>query len=340
MKTIKLLATGGTIASVPHADGLAPGLRASELIGYLPGLDKLCRVEAVDILNMDSSNIQPEEWRVIAHSVIDALQSCDGVVITHGTDTMAYTAAALSFMLRGLTKPVVITGSQLPITELFSDARSNLATAFACACSPHPGVYLAFNNRIISGTRAFKIRSMGFDAFRSINAPDAGFCDARGVHIEHPLSAHDPTGLTHGECRLFDELCPNVCLIKLIPGTDPALLGALVGLGYRGVVIEAFGVGGFHYLRRNLPDTLHRLHDAGVAVVVTTQCLYDSTDLNIYEVGSVLRESGIISARDMTTEAAVTKLMWVLAHTKDLNEAARLMALNFCGEISEEAPLS
>lgn len=333
MKTIKLLATGGTIASTPRVDGLAPGLSAQELLAYLPGLDRLCHVEAEDILNMDSSNIQPEEWRVIAHAVMDALKTCDGVVITHGTDTMAYTAAALSFMLRGLHQCVVITGSQLPITELFSDARGNLATAFACACEGPSGVYLAFNNRIIYGTRAFKIRSMGFDAFRSINAPDAGFGDARGVHIDHPLSVSDPTGFTHGETRLFDELCPNVCLLKLIPGTDPALLGALIALGYRGVVIEAFGVGGFHYLRRNLPNTLRRLHDAGVAVVVTTQCLYDSTDLNIYQVGSVLRESGIISARDMTTEAAVTKLMWVLAHTKNLEEVSKLMELNFCGEI-------
>jgi L-asparaginase len=335
MKTIKLLATGGTIASTPGADSLTPGLRAQELLAYLPGLDRLCRAQATDILNMDSSNIQPEEWRIIAHSVMAALQTCDGVVITHGTDTMAYTAAALSFMLRGLDKCVVLTGSQLPITELFSDARGNLATAFACACAGHPGVYLAFNNRIIHGTRAFKFRSMGFDAFRSINAPDAGYGDARGVHIEHPLTAADPTGLTHGERRLFDAVCPNVCLLKLIPGTDPALLGALIGLGYRGVVIEAFGVGGFHYLRRNLPDTLRRLHDAGVAVVVTTQCLYDSTDLNIYEVGSALRESGIISARDMTTEAAVTKLMWVLAHTDDLENVARMMTMNICGEITD-----
>lgn len=333
MKTIRLLATGGTIASTKGEDGLAPGLRAEELLAHLPGLEKLCHCQAEDILYMDSSNIQPEEWTLIAAAVMGALGSCDGIVITHGTDTMAYTAAALSFMLRGLDKPVIITGSQLPITALFSDARVNLATAFSAACAGHPGVYLAFNNRIIHGTRAFKIRSMGFDAFRSINAPYAGESDARGVRMAHPLPLGDPTGLSSGSCVLAQNLCTQVCLLKLIPGTDPALLSALIPLGYRGVVIEAFGVGGFHYLRRNLPDTLRKLHDSGVAVVVTTQCLYDSTDLGIYEVGGALRECGAISARDMTTEAAVTKLMWVLGQTQSLQQVERLMELNICGEI-------
>ncbi len=329
MKKIKLLATGGTIASGEGAHGLAPSLSAQAVLSYLPGLSSLCYADAEDILYLDSSNIQPEEWRVIARACADTLSDYDGVVVTHGTDTMAYTAAILSFMLRGLSKPVVLTGSQLPITHLMSDGRVNLANAFATACAGYPGVYLVFNNKIISGTRAFKVRSMGFDAFQSVNAPNAGEVDARGVRMVHPLPAQA------GPFKLLDRVCPEVCLVKLIPGTNPALLSALVTLGYRGVVIEAFGVGGFHYLRRNLLPCLEALHQAGIVVVVTSQCLYDSTDLQRYEVGAQLSLRAVVAAGDMTTEAAVTKLMWALGQTNDPDEAARIMQQNLCGEIDQ-----
>ncbi len=324
-KRIKLLATGGTIASRGE-DGLAPALAASELMAYLPGLERLCAADAVDILSLDSANIQPEEWRGIAEATFAALETYDGVVITHGTDTMAYTAAMLSFMLRGLTKPVVLTGSQLPITDLAGDARSNLADAFAAACAGVPGVYVVFDHEIIQGARAFKMRAMAFDAFGSVNSPPAGALDARGVHFTHPQPIT-------GRFALDTRLCADVCLIKLIPGTRPALLETLGELGYRGVVIEAFGVGGLHHLRRNLLDSLHALRARNVAVVVTSQCLYDSTDLSLYAVGKQLAAQGVIPAHDMTTEAAVTKLMWVLGQTDDLREVARRMLTNVAGEI-------
>ncbi len=329
MKRIKLLATGGTIASGEGEHGLTPSLTAKDVLSYLPGLSSMCHAEAEDILYLDSSNIQPEEWRVIARACADTLADYDGVVVTHGTDTMAYTAAILSFMLQGLKKPVVLTGSQLPITHLMSDGRVNLANAFAAACAGYPGVYLVFNNKIIAGTRAFKVRSMGFDAFQSVNAPYAGEVDARGVRMQFPLPVRDQP------FRLCERVCPEVCLIKLIPGTNPALLDALVALHYRGVVIEAFGVGGFHYLRRNLLPRLEALHRAGIVVVVTSQCLYDSTDLERYEVGAQLSRQAVVAAGDMTTEAAVTKLMWALGQTDDPAQAARIMQENLCGEIGE-----
>lgn len=328
-KRIKLLATGGTIASGGE-HGLAPALQAGDLLAYLPGLERLCTAHAEDILALDSANIQPEEWHLIASATFEALQHQDGVVITHGTDTMAYTAAMLSFMLRGLQKPVVLTGSQLPITHLAGDARSNLADAFAVACAGYPGVYIVFNHKIIQGARAFKVRAMGFDAFASINSPVAGTLDARGIHMQYPQPITGTPGLA---CTL----CGTVCLIKLVPGTQPALVEVLADLGYRGVVIEAFGVGGLHHLRRNLIDSLGVLRARGVAVVVTSQCLYDSTDLSLYAVGAQLAAQHVIPAHDMTTEAAVTKLMWVLGQTSNLEEVAALMQRNLCGELLRES---
>jgi L-asparaginase len=275
---------------------------------------------------MDSSNIQPEEWQLIARETYTALEEYDGVLITHGTDTLAYTASMLSFMLRGLDKPVILTGAQLPVNDLMSDARRNLESGFAAALLGVPGVYVLFDNQIINGTRSVKLRSMGFNAFASINASASGSVDSRGILIEHPQPV---TGT--GRRELWDRLCPDVALVKIIPGTKPELFDELPRLGYRGVVVEAFGVGGMHFLHRNLIDRLAMLCEKGVTVLVISQCLYDSIDLSRYEAGTRLHPR-VLSGYDMTCEAAVTKLMWVLGQTGDPDEIAAMMAVSFCGE--------
>ncbi len=322
MKTIALLATGGTIASSPTKDGLAPALTGAEL-ARLAGVGTLCHVTCQDVFALDSSNIQPEEWRVLAAAAKDALDHCDGVVITHGTDTMAYSAAALSYILCGHEKPVIFTGAQLPITHPLSDAVPNLHCAFAAALYGVAGTYVVFHQKIISGVRAVKTRTTSFDAFDSVNAPLAGYVDGDGVHFTYPQAS----GLAYS---YRDEIDARVFLLKLMPGTMPDVFDWIVSAGYKGVVIEAFGLGGLHYIRRNLVDKLHMLAEKGLYALVVTQCLYEKADFTVYEVGSRILSSHVFSGRDMTTEAAVTKLMWALGQ----GEPERYLKKCLCGEAS------
>ncbi len=309
-KRLALLATGGTIASTMTEKGLAPTLTASELLApvreWLP-----CEVVARDVFRMDSSNVQPEEWQRLAIAVDAALRECDGVVITHGTDTMAYTASALSFMLAGVRKPVVLTGSQLPILHPLTDALSNLRHAIAAATQDVGGVYVSFDHKLISGVRCVKTHTTALDAFSSINAPLAGHFDAEGVHFDHP-QGYTPVGSLPQGYALKDGLDARVFLLKLIPGTSPDVLRYVAKAGYRGLVIEAFGLGGLHYIRRNLVKALEDLVESGVYVLVVSQCLHEKADFSLYEVGRGMMRTHVHSGRDMTTEAAVTKLMWAL----------------------------
>lgn len=330
MKRILLLTTGGTIASRETDEGLAPQMDAGDLLNYAPGLAKLYEIHTLELMNLDSSNIQAEEWLVIARTVAEQIEHYDGIVITHGTDTMAYTASALSFLLADLRKPVVLTGSQMPIDALLTDARNNLYTAFAAVEAGISGISVAFDRKIIRGCRAVKVRTMGFEAFESINAPYLGEVFSDGLHSYVP--AAEP--VDGPAVRLYNSLSTEVFLLKLIPSTNPKVLDMIDAMGYRGVVVETFGAGGMHYLRRNLLENLRHLTSRGVSVVACSQCLYEASNLSIYEVGNRLLDCGVIPANDMTTEAAVTKLMWALGQTQDPEEIKRMFFTNYCGEIT------
>ncbi len=262
---------------------------------------------------------------MLARAARDALNESDGVVITHGTDTLAYSAAALSFMLRAPKGPVVLTGSQLPLEHPLSDAPSNLVEAVETARTAPPGVYVVFNHKIIRGTRAVKLRTTSFDAFDSVNAPLAGTLDAEGAHYR-PFDP--PAG---APMRLEDDLETRVFLLKLMPGTSPEVFDWIAQSGMRGLVLEAFGMGGLHYIRRNLVDKLKMLSQRGVVTLVTTQCLYERANFSVYEVGRGVLSERVFSARDMTSEAAVAKLMWALGRP---GERLCLLNENLCGEMS------
>ncbi len=329
MKKILMLATGGTIASRAGDKGMVPQSAPPELLGALEKFREYYDITYKVILNLDSSNIQAEEWRLIARSIYDALPDYDGIVITHGTDTMAYTASAVTFMLQNLHKPVVFTGSQIPIGSPLSDAQSNLATALAAIDHDVTGVTIAFNHKLMRGCRAVKVRTMGFDAFESVNSQNRGEFFADGIRL---VTERFP--LRGERCELKSDICNEVFLLKLIPGTNPEIFGRLRGMGYRGIVLETFGAGGLHYQRRDLSAPIKRLVDDGIPVVVCSQCLYEKSDFSLYEVGRKVLATGAIQSLDMTTEAAVTKLMWALGQTSDLEEIRKIFATNFAGEIT------
>lgn len=328
MKKLMILSTGGTIACTQTADGLIPTLSADDILTFAPEAKKLGQLSTKTIFNLDSSNIQPEEWRDIAREIFACLPQYDGIVVLHGTDTMAYTASMLSFMLQNVNKPVVITGSQLPVGHPRTDAKLNLRHALITAASGMAGVFVAFDGKIILGCRAAKVRTTSQNAFESINRPLVGRIRAGRVRPVMPPERKPD------QPKLDDAIEPNVFLLKLIPGTRPEVFDDIARLGYRGVVIEGFGLGGLHCLRRNLLEGIQKLLEENVAVLLTTQCRYEPSDPTVYETGRLALELGIMQAYDMTSECAVTKLMWVLAHAANRSDIRRLMYTNLCDEIS------
>lgn len=325
-KKLLLLSTGGTIASVVSEDGLTPGETGNELLTMLGQIPYDITVQ--DILQLDSSNIQPEEWRTIAEAIYRNCNDYDGIVVSHGTDTMAYTASMLTFMLQQINLPVVLTGSQVPMNVMLSDAPDNMKLAFTAAASCRPGIYIAFNRKIMRGCRSVKVRTTAFDAFESVNVPPVAEVTSDG------FSFRNSQPLPTGKCQLNTRIDPHVSLVKLFPGFDPSLLQAMADNGCHGIVIEAYGLGGMTFIRRNLVAVVGKLIRDGIPVVAASQCLYERSDLTKYEVGRLALVEGAISAQDMTSESAITKLMWGLGQGMDVHQITEFFNTNVAGEVT------
>ncbi len=315
-----LIHTGGTLmmrspSTEPVHDGaasgrkpnaptepLAPDVYKSDLLAELPILGKIAEIETRILCNLDSSNMQPHHWVEIAPTVHDALPRYDGFVIVHGTDTMAYTASALAFLLPGLDRTVALTGSQKPLVDVRTDARANLVDACHLATLGIPEVGIAFDSRFLRGCRAAKIDAWGMSAFGSpACAPLAEL--GLSVHIApHVLPPRSP--------EPFDpRLEPRVIAVRTFPGLEPALLHGALAAGVRGMVIEAFGAGNVPHLENSLIPVIEDAGERDVPVVIVSQTARGAVDLTRYEGGASARAAGAIGAGDMTPEAALTKLM-------------------------------
>lgn len=319
MKKILMIATGGTIASKSTAAGLTPELCSEDILHFIPGIKEICEVETLQLCNLDSTNIGPEHWLMMEEAVEKNYERFDGFVLCHGTDTMAYTAAALSYLLQDSPKPIVITGSQKPIDMEVTDAKTNLFDSFSYAASDKAcGVQIVFGGKVIAGTRARKTRTKSYNAFSSINFPNlAVIQDGRRMQYIVQEKKEVP--------RFFHTLETNVGLLKLTPGVDASVLEFLFSKN-KAVVIESYGVGG---IPTGEDNCFHKVIEAwikkGRTVVMTTQVPNEGSDMTIYKVGHKLKEQfRVIEAFDMTTEAVVTKLMWLLGQTQEPEEVRRL----------------
>lgn len=310
-KKLLLLTTGGTIASTPTSHGLAPGLKGEELLRGLDGLENLaerCQVDVREVCSLDSTNMTWEHWLDLTKAIEEHYEEYDGFLIAHGTDTMAYTTSALAYLIQNIDKPIVLTGSQKPLNQEITDAKTNLRDSVAVAidASCH-GVQIVFNGQIIAGTRAKKIKSFSFDAFSSINFPVLGVVQNGHVirYIEEPKPAGKPV--------FAHRMNPKVFLLKLIPGIRLPVLGEIFR-EYDCIIVESFGVGG-------IPDSIAeeffremQQYEPGEKILImTTQVTYEGSDVGVYEVGRRIRERfRCLEAYDMTLEAVLTKIMWIL----------------------------
>ena len=319
VKKILMIGTGGTIASGITADGLSPALTPSQLLQYVPKISEFCEADSISPFSIDSTNITPKHWQILTEIIRDHYHSYDGFVISHGTDTMAYTAAALSYMIQHAEKPIILTGAQKPISFDSTDSKLNLIDAFVCACSEDiSGVCIVFSGRVILGTRARKTCSKSFTAFSSINYPDLGTLQ------DHQLMCYIP-GRKDPPPAFYNALDTRVALLKLVPGMDAALLRFAMER-QDALILECFGVGGLpSYEDEAILRVVEEETAKGKFVVMTTQVQNEGSDLSVYQVGHSLKTNpNVLEAYDMTTEAAFAKLMWILGQTNRPDQVQHL----------------
>ena len=318
MKSILLLATGGTIATEKTSEGLAPQLTSRDLLAHIPEIGAICHVTALQLFNLDSTNLTPAHWLEIARAIQTHYDAFDGFVVTHGTDTMAYTASALSYLIQNSPKPIVLTGAQQSIGSRETDARRNLLDAFRYAASDSAwGVTVVFDGQVILGTRARKMRTKSYNAFSSIGYPEAAVIRDGNVYPILPR----PEDHTVSFCLTLD---PRVFVLKLTPGIRAHLLELLLP-EYDALILEGFGVGGVpSYTDQDFIRGVRRWTEAGKPVIMTTQVTYEGSDLGVYQVGHTIKNRyGVLEAYDMTLEAVLTKTMWLLGQDKAIDSFRR-----------------
>ena len=325
-KRILMVHTGGTLGMKgSRPSPLKPADFEQTLKENVPELWRLATVRLEVFSNIDSSDMRPALWSPLAKRVHRALTGeYDGVVITHGTDTMAWTASALSFMLPGLKHPVVLTGSQRPLGEVRTDARLNLIDAVTAAASGPAEVSICFDSHLFRGNRTRKAKINDYDAFESPNHAPLGTLGVSTVFSK----GRRP----RGAFRVLPELETHVFLLKVFPGIPPSIARAILP-NLKGLVIEAFGAGNYPAVGENsLVPLLEEARDRGIPVVMVSQARVNAVDLSLYESGAEAVRRGVVGGGDMTPEAAVVKLMHVLAYEKRLDRIRARLEQDIAGE--------
>jgi L-asparaginase len=330
---VLVLHTGGTLMMQPGSAGeLRPDAYGRDLLAELPILARAADVTTRILFNLDSGDMQPSHWVELARAVHDALASetFDGVVVVHGTDTMAYGASALALMLGPLPKPVVITGAQRPLVEVRTDARQNLVDAVFAATLPIPEVCIAFASRVLRGARAMKRDAWALAAFDSPSCPplaELGLDVHVASHVRAPAAA-----LAAFDARIE----PRVLAVRIFPGLDPALVVGAVRAGVKGLVLEAYGTGNFPKLTGSLIPALEEARERGVPVLVVSQCPRGVVEMGRYAGGAAAAAAGAISGGDMTVEAAIAKMMIGLGRYRDPAELRAWLGRDIVGEREDE----
>lgn len=329
-KKILFMTTGGTIASSDSGAGLKPTVDAATMLEELGYTDTYDFVIS-EPFQIDSSNMRPSDWNVLADSIRAHSTDCCGVVVLHGTDTMAYTASALSYMLLDFPLPVVLTGSQKPIHAEGTDAIRNITCAIeAAASAPAPLVMIAFANHLMLGCHTSKVSADRLAAFHTLYGKDVGYFRKGEMHwykrrIKNLMDARKEVA--------FHPITGKTFLLKLVPGIRSDICDFFHGGSYQALVIEGFGSGGIPNRKTEFLNKLEKLVAEDMVVVCKTQCFYGKTDMSIYEVGRLAMDAGVISMSNITTEALVTKLMWLLSLDLTTEEIREALATNYVGEL-------
>jgi len=327
--------TGGTIGMARSARGYTPA--PGSLQEQMAAMPELAHASMPDVTVheyeplLDSSNMTPAQWVKIANDIASHYDAYDGFVVLHGTDTMAYTSSALPFMLRGLGKPVIVTGSQIPLCEVRNDARENLITSLLIASSyAIPEVCLYFGGKLLRGCRAVKVSADGFAAFDSPNYPHLG---TAGIDIE--INWNFVRHADAGEKLTVEEFgTPVVSALRLFPGISPELVRNVLRPPLQGLVLEAYGVGNGPDQDAEFLAALEEATRRGVVIVDCTQCLEGAVNLGEYATGSALARAGVISGYDMTAEAALTKLYHLFSRGASADVVQREMQRDLRGEVT------
>jgi L-asparaginase len=324
---ILILTTGGTITMLRNEDGTLSQCREADvLLECVPELRQIADIDLLALANIDSSNLQPGLWKTVADAIYERMDRYDGFVVTHGTDTITYTSAALAFMIQELPKPIVVTGAQVPLGEIGNDGHVNLINAVRVATSNLAEVAVVFGSQIIYGTRAKKTSVFDLQAIVSVNEQPMGDI---GLFIKF-----NSTIRTRNRRKplLQPTLNENVARIAVYPGFKPEILEHLVEI-HDGIVLEGYGAGHIPTEANSLIPAIKNATSRNVPIVVSTQCIVGSTQMEIYQVGRAALEAGAIPALDMTPETAMVKLMWVLGQTGDMVTIHSKMQKPFAREI-------